>query len=87
MLEVDVAGEPPVESTDIHWSKGNNEFTIDNNKRIFPANSNKWLVVRNYTLEDSGTYHIAISRGRENQALASTHINFVVVGKYNSVIV
>ena len=81
VLEVYVTGFPPIESNDIRWRKGNKALTLySHNKRIFPANSNRWLVLRNYTIDDSGIYNIDINRGGRIEA--SAHIEFVVLSKY-----
>ena len=80
VLEVFATGFPPLERENIRWRKGNNGTTFTtSNKRIFPANFNMWLVVRNLSIEDRGIYYIDIVR---EYVEASTHIEVRVFSKY-----
>ena len=60
-LSIYAAGDPPLSSREIRWRNPRGDI-ITQDSRITLHNSNKRLVVRNATLEDSGSYRVEIYR-------------------------
>lgn len=87
VLEVEVAGDPPIKSEDILWSRVNmQEAALTTNpNRIFLANLNKSLIIGEYDLSDNGIYRIDIRRRiskHQYDIVASAFIEFLIVCKY-----
>ena len=56
-----VAGDPPIASREIIWSRGNGTAIITDT-RVSLTDSNKRLMIRNVNLDDSGVYRVDIRR-------------------------
>ena len=83
-LQVYVAGDPPIGSTEIIWSRGNGTAIITDT-RVSLTDSNERLLIRNVRLEDSGMYRIDIRRQISALAFrnrATAVIDLDVHGKY-----
>ena len=85
VLEVEVAGNLPIKSEDILWSKENMSTVLTNDKRIFLANLNQLLIIVEYNKLDSGTYRIDIRQHiseHQYDIVETAFIELSVVGKY-----
>lgn len=83
-LQVYVAGDPPVASHEIMWSRMDGT-AIMTDARVSLTDSNKRLLIRNIRLEDSGMYRVDIRRqitALSFRNLATAVIDLDVHGKF-----
>ena len=81
-LLVYAAGDPPINSQEIVWTRGDGRAVVTDT-RVSLTRSNKRLLIQNVGLEDSGIYHVKIIRqitALEIRTLATTVIHLDVHG-------
>lgn len=84
-LSVFAAADPPLSSDEIMWFSPRGELIVSEDRMTFD-NSSKTLVLRNVSLEDSGSYRVEIRREVVTfffRTLAETNITLDVHGEWN----